>query len=252
MSAVQAPERQAAQHTPGWHGRRLDRRLGLQGGGFAIGLVAGLLIGLALALGVALYITKAPVPFINKVPQRTAEQDSAEAERNRNWDPNAPLGGKPVPRPTVPEVAASAPVGGPSAAASAPPPGGGVPGVGTANVPKAAASAPRDPAAILSGAPAVVPPATGTAPTRSTTSAPEPFVYFVQAGAFTRSEEAEQQRARLTLMGLAAKVTEREQAGRTVYRVRMGPFPAREEADTLLARLQEQNLEAQIVRVEKP
>ena len=58
-----------------------------QRGGFLIGLVVGLLIGLALALGVALYVTKAPIPFVNKVPQRTAEQDAAEAERNRNWDP---------------------------------------------------------------------------------------------------------------------------------------------------------------------
>ena len=70
-----------------------------QRGGFVMGLVVGLLIGLAVALGVALYITKAPIPFINKVPQRTADQDTAEAERNRNWDPNAPLGGKPVARP---------------------------------------------------------------------------------------------------------------------------------------------------------
>ncbi|MBE0547339.1 MAG: hypothetical protein IH627_06755, partial [Rubrivivax sp.] len=70
-----------------------------QRGGFVMGLVVGLLAGLALALGVALYITKAPVPFINKVPQRTAEQDSAEAERNRNWDPNGPLAGKGLPRP---------------------------------------------------------------------------------------------------------------------------------------------------------
>ena len=67
-----------------------------QRGGFVMGLVAGLLIGLALALGVALYITKAPVPFIDKVPQRPPEQDSAEAERNRSWDPNALLGGKPA------------------------------------------------------------------------------------------------------------------------------------------------------------
>ena len=59
-----------------------------QRGGFVLGLVVGLLVGLAMALGVALYITKAPVPFVNKVPQRTAEQDSAEAEKNKNWDPN--------------------------------------------------------------------------------------------------------------------------------------------------------------------
>ena len=65
-----------------------------QRGGFLIGLVVGLLIGLALALGVALYVTKAPMPFVNKVPQRTAEQDAAEAERNRNWDPNSALAGR--------------------------------------------------------------------------------------------------------------------------------------------------------------
>ncbi len=39
-----------------------------QRGGFAVGLIVGLLLGLALALGVALYVTKVPVPFINKVP----------------------------------------------------------------------------------------------------------------------------------------------------------------------------------------
>ena len=67
-----------------------------QKGGFIIGLIVGLLIGLALALGVALYVTKVPVPFINKVPQRTAEQDAAEARKNRDWDPNAPLASRPA------------------------------------------------------------------------------------------------------------------------------------------------------------
>ena len=69
-----------------------------QRGGFMVGLVVGLLIGLALALGVALYVTKVPVPFINKVPQRTADQDAAEAERNKTWDPNAGLATKPAAR----------------------------------------------------------------------------------------------------------------------------------------------------------
>jgi cell division protein FtsN len=205
-----------------------------QRGGFVLGLVAGLLIGLALALGVALYITKAPIPFLNKVPQRTAEQDSAEAERNRNWDPNAPLSGaKPGAR-----SAASGAVAGASAAAQAAEAASVVARSGVA--PGGAASSPgsrasgKDPAAILSGA------------------AADPFVYFVQAGAFTRSEDAEQQRARLALLGQAAKVTEREQAGRTVYRVRLGPFDTREEADGLQLKLQEQTVETQIVRVERP
>ena len=84
-----------------------------QRGGFAMGLIVGLLLGLGIALGVALYVTKAPVPFVNKLPQRTAEQDAQEAERNKNWDPNAPLAGRagakaasgvvtPAPAPTTP------------------------------------------------------------------------------------------------------------------------------------------------------
>ena len=50
-----------------------------QHGGFLIGLVVGLLIGLAAALAVALYVTKAPNPFVNKVPARTPTQDAAES-----------------------------------------------------------------------------------------------------------------------------------------------------------------------------
>ena len=50
-----------------------------QRGGFFLGMIVGLLIGLALALGVAVYITKVPLPFIDKVPQRTPEQVYADA-----------------------------------------------------------------------------------------------------------------------------------------------------------------------------
>jgi cell division protein FtsN len=215
----------------------------LQRGGFVLGMVVGLLVGLALALGVALYITKAPVPFVNKVPGRTAEQDSAEAQRNKNWDPNAPLGSKATPRAPG---AASAP---PGLAPNLPPaPATGAPPVATApaapaSVPGARAPA-RDPGAILSGADPAQP--------RSAAAAPDPFVYFVQAGAFTRTDDAEQQRGKLGMLGYTAKITEREQSGRVVYRVRMGPFPTRDQADALQVKLQDQGIEAQIVRVEKP
>lgn len=210
----------------------------MQRGGFALGVVVGLLVGLALALGVALYITRAPIPFVNKVPQRTAEQDNAEAARNRNWDPNAPLGGKAAAR----QAAAASAAAGVLAADAAVP---SVSAAGTAATTDAAAPgavlrpAGKDPAAILAGADPVRP-------------AGDPFVYFVQAGAFGRGDEAEQQRARLAILGQAAKITEREQAGRVVYRVRLGPFATRDEADGLQARLQESSIEAQIVRVERP
>ncbi|HEX7440325.1 MAG TPA: hypothetical protein VF319_09530, partial [Caldimonas sp.] len=119
-----------------------------QRGGFAMGLIVGLLVGLALALGVALYVTKAPNPFVNKVPQRSAVQDAAEAERNRNWDPNGPLAGKNPARPASGVVSGSvappavlAPPEAPAATASA------APALG-ANIRNARASAPttgRDP-----------------------------------------------------------------------------------------------------------
>ncbi|MDE2275728.1 MAG: SPOR domain-containing protein, partial [Burkholderiales bacterium] len=62
----------------------------------------------------------------------------------------------------------------------------------------------------------------------------------------------EQQRARLGLLGQAAKVSERDQAGRTVFRVRIGPFDARGDADALQARLQAEGVDARIVRVARP
>jgi cell division protein FtsN len=219
----------------------------LQRGGFAIGLIVGLLVGLALALGVALYVTKVPVPFLNKVPQRTAEQDAAEAERNKHWDPNAPLAGR-APAIKGPAPTSSAPGGLPPGIAAAPP----AVVTGRPILPPPGASAPqsrRDPAAILSGqGPAPAAPATVA---RSTKPGADPFTYFVQVGAFARPEEAEQQRARVGMMGMSAKVSEREQSGRTVYRVRLGPYDRKEDADAAQERLAGNGVEAALVRVER-
>ena len=212
-----------------------------QRGGFGMGLIVGLVIGLALALGVALYVTKAPVPFVNKVPQRSAEQDNAEAQRNKNWDPNAPLASK-VPRPvTAPAEGAAS---GPSTGAS--------PG----SVPASAPAATRNPAAILAGqapAPAASAAAPAPANTKAGKAAPgtDPFTYFVQAGAFQRAEDAEAQRAKLTMLGLEPRILEREQSGRTVYRVRMGPFEKQAEAEALREKLASTGMEAALVRIER-
>ena len=87
-------------------------------------------------------------------------------------------------------------------------------------------------------------------PARSAKPDAGAFTYFVQAGAFARAEDAEQQRAKLAMMGLGAKVSEREQSGRTVYRVRLGPFERKEDADAAQQRLQAASVEAALVRVE--
>ncbi len=212
-----------------------------QRGGFVMGLIIGLIVGLAVALGVALYVTKVPVPFVNKVPQRTAEQDAAEAEKNKNWDPNSPLYGKNPARPNLAASGAAAPalltpsvaqVG----AASAVPP-----------APRASAPASnRDPAAILADRQSQA-----AVPATSAKAGPDPFSYFVQAGAYARPEDAEQQRAKLAMLGLAAKITEREQAGRTMYRVRVGPYDKKEEADAAKEKLDGTGVESALVRVQR-
>ena len=198
-----------------------------QKGGFVIGLVVGLLIGLALALGVALYVTKVPVPFINKVPQRTAEQDAAEARKNRDWNPNAPLASRPA-------QAAS----------------GAVTPAGTAST--------RDPAALLAGgAGSAAAPATkaSAAPGRPAAKASEPgadpFTYFVQVGAFQKVEDAEAQRAKLGLIGVESRLVEREQSGRTVWRVRVGPYDKQAEAEASKDKLAAAGFETVLVRVER-
>ena len=228
-----------------------------QRGGFFLGMIVGLLIGLALALAVALYVTKAPLPFIDKVPQRTADQDAAEAEHNKNWDPNAPLyGNNPAkPKPVAPaaseEVSAAppatpAPTNAPAAsAAAAATPASAASKADKAKADKAAekasgaASSARNPAAILSGE-AV-----------SSGGAADALTYYVQAGAYASSAEAEQQRAKLSMMGLEARISEREVNGRTMFRVRLGPFSQKELADQTRVTLSGNGVESALVRVQK-
>ena len=217
-----------------------------QRGGFVIGLIIGLLIGLALALGVALYVTKVPVPFVNKVPQRTPGQDAAEAEKNKNWDPNSPLYGKNPAKPAseaggaMPPPIATLPATRP---ASSPATSTAVPAGKAASAPPSA----RDPAAILADRPAREPRpgASGVA------GGPDPFTYFVQAGAYGKTEDAEAQRAKLAMLGMEGKLTEREQSGRTVYRVRVGPFDKRADADAAKEKLDGAGIEAALVRVQR-
>lgn len=199
-------------------------------------MIIGALIGLGAALAVAVYITKVPVPFMNKSQPRSPDGDAMEAQKNRNWNPNAPLAGKNATNPPQ----ASGEVSNVT-----------VPDPDVVTAPKAAASA-----AAKTAKPAVSDDPLGDlAKSRtqapSAGSGPDPFSYFIQAGAFRTPEDAEQQRARLLLLGMQAKVTEREQSGRTVYRVRVGPFDKKEEADKVKERLDNNSIETALVRVQR-
>jgi len=230
-----------------------------QRGNTVIGLIVGIVLGLGLALGVAVYVTKVPIPFVTKTQPRGADQDEAEARKNRDWDPNSPLAGKLQAPRTPPQPIAPAPAA-PPAVAGAPATVGPLNGPSPAPVvvaPKPSApSASSDPlgdfARSRAGGQAASAHAPGTAVASVSPSAsPDPFVYFVQAGAFRTTDDAEAQRAKLSLMGVEAKVTEREQAGRTVYRVRAGPFNKKDDADRLKDRLDGGGFDAALVRVQR-
>ena len=53
------------------------------------------------------------------------------------------------------------------------------------------------------------------------------------------------------MLGLEARLSEREQAGRTVYRVRIGPFERRDDAEAAKEKLAGSGIEGALVRVQK-
>ena len=217
-----------------------------QRGGTILGLIIGLVLGLGIALGVAVYVTKVPVPFINKGDSGNAKVP--ESERNRNWDPNSPLYGskpaKPAPdtpavAPAVPDYSNAAPVVDPVAqppATSKDPLGD----LADAQLKAADAKAKAEAdAKAKAAAPA------------SATSGNDGFNYFVQAGAFRSQNEADAQRAKLAMLGWEARISEREQNGRTVFRVRVGPFTKRGDAEQLKQKLDGAGVDSALVRVQQ-
>ena len=53
------------------------------------------------------------------------------------------------------------------------------------------------------------------------------------------------------MLGMTARVTEREQAGRTVYRVRLGPYDKKDEALSAKERLDTAGMETSLIQVQK-
>jgi cell division protein FtsN len=206
-----------------------------QRGGTVLGFIIGVVVGLGAALAVAVYVTKVPVPFVNKGQSRSADQDVEESRKNKDWDPNAPLYGKNPARPVSPALPASAPVAAPEVKA----PGTSEP----APVAPAAAVKPELKPAVSAD------PLGDLARARAAGPTVDPFTYFVQVGAFRNAEDAESQRAKLSLGGVEAKVSEREQSGRAVFRVRVGPFERKDDAERSKEKLEASGLETALVRV---
>jgi cell division protein FtsN len=224
-----------------------------QRGGLFLGLIIGLLVGLAAALAVAIYVTKVPVPFMNKgVTKSTAEQDAQESQKNKNWDPNAPLYGKNPAKPSASGMVGTATTAPTTSAVTS-----------TAAKPTPAVSAAKPSASAVKPAASAAKPSadplgdlakaktTGAGTATAATAGADPFTYFVQTGAFRTPEDAESQKAKLSIAGFEAKITEREQSGRTVFRVRVGPLDKQGDADKAKEKLDAAGFETAIVRVQR-
>jgi cell division protein FtsN len=214
------------------------------GGSTLFGVLIGLIFGLAAAVAVALFVTKVPMPFVDKAsrdPAKTLLPDVRDAP-----DPNIGLYGKngaagvpptgptdtaPLPLPGMPPAAGSQRPNTPSEPDSL---GNLIASLGKAD--KAPESKPASPA---KPAPGTEAPA---APAASQTT------YFLQAGAFRSENDAEAVKARILLMGLPAQVQKAQVNGATINRVRVGPFKGIDEMNRSRVRLGQEKIDSSVIR----
>lgn len=190
------------------HRDRSPHPIGSQRGTLLLGLMIGILCGLTVAVVVAVFVTRAPLPFVNKVP-RFGERSAEILSGTELPDPNRTLAARaPSPTPATPGVAAS----------STPP-----------------------------SAPPQTPPAAGGEPTAAVAPS-ERALYVLQAGAFRSSDDADNMRAKLALIGFEARISATEIGAERLYRVRIGPYSQQDDVNLARFRLAENGIEATVVR----
>jgi cell division protein FtsN len=187
-----------------------------------IGVFMGVLLGLCAALALALYLFKAS-PFVAKDKDSAAPKPLARAETPK---------GPPAGLPTQPPPVAMAP----SSAGSAAP----------AGTKQADAKQRFDFYTILPGKNE---PKTDQAPSVSD-AGPQREVIYLQAGAFQKSSDADNLKARLALSGLEAQIQTATLSDNSVWhRVRLGPYATPEELNRARAVLRENKIEPSIIKL---
>ncbi|AIT26175.1 SPOR domain-containing protein [Bordetella holmesii] len=224
------------------------RKSSSQGGSTLYGVLAGLLIGLILAAGVAFYVTKAPVPFVDRATRQTSGTERAVDPRDAP-DPNQGLYGRDG-------AAGTAPTG-PTASAPTPLADGKTDDLGAliASLPSAGQATAPASLPVPAAPPAAIKPATtAKAPEKTANAAPSSASqhangnYYLQAGAYRGQADAESLRARILLLGLPVNVTRAEVNGVQINRVRVGPFARLDDMNRARSRLGEDKIESTVVK----
>lgn len=202
------------------------------GGGTLLGIFVGLVLGMVIAFGVVWYLRKAPLPFESKAqsptPTANAKGDApkslplpgksaGDADAKPRFDFYGILEGKQTAAPPA------------DAKPAAPPP-----------LPTTGVVAP-------SSKPGTEPALT---PTPQPVAAPPVDRLYLQAGAFVKLEDADNMKAKLTLMGFEAQVSEAEipDKGR-MFRVRTGPYNSPDEMNRVRTQLAQNGVQASLVKL---
>ncbi|MDN5251929.1 SPOR domain-containing protein [Betaproteobacteria bacterium LSUCC0117] len=244
-----------------------------QQGGTFLGLVIGVLLGLGISLAVAVYVTKVPIPFVDRGVAGSAKADNAEMARNKNWNPNAAvitveppknLAGVALPEgvdpPPIPSDAVSSDADIPAPAVMADPLGTlalakldgqssdaaeASANTGTNQSGDAGGGAPSTEPAAVVRAPAPAPTPVQSSESKGVTA------YIIQAGAFIDVNDAEAQRAKLAIMGVDVRVSVTEKDGVKYFRVRSGPFRDKASAQATSKRLMQAGVDNTVMTIKR-
>ena len=181
-------------------------------GGFLTGMFVGLVLGLAVSLAIAFYLNKTPIPFVSSAKQK-AEKDVA---------------GKAPPIAGLPQTALAVP-----------------------EKPK------FDFYKILPGQEETVSEKELRARAAAAAASkgqqdPSKDVYFIQAGSFQNPADADNQKARLAILGFESSVEPANLPDKgTWYRVRMGPYSKVEDINRIRQALAQNGIDASLVKVKE-
>ena len=185
---------------------------GRSGGNLMLGIFIGLVIGLGIALGVAFYLSKAPLPFLGKA--KPAETKDGKAE------------------PAKPAAVAGMPQGGAKEGDKT-------------DKPK------YDFYKILPGGEEPVSEKELRDAAKAGRNQPEAKgVYFIQAGSFQNPADADNQKAKIAVLGFESNVepTPLPDKG-TWYRVRLGPYTTLDELNRVRRVLAQNGINADLVKL---
>ena len=190
---------------------------GKSGGGTLIGLFVGLVIGVLAAAGVVWYIHKTPMPLSNRTQQPPPTSGVTQAPMALPGKPGDPVpqnGDKP--RFDFYKI---------------------LPGNGDA-IPD------PKPAEAKSGEQKQADATKG----KDEKESPLKEAVYLQTGSFLSAADADNQKARLALMGAEASVQQVMLQDKVWYRVRLGPFKKLDEVNAMRSDLARQGIEANVVK----